>query len=394
MPEKNVVYTNGCQKFHHPLLHQEVVNAVDGEREQPTGNDRVLQCHQNYNTNQLFKILPVRLYGPNGFADVFALIDEGSSVSLIKYEVANSLGLRGRSSPITLQWYDNIRKTENSIKVSVEISSININDRKYMLQNVHTVEELSLPMQSFDILEYDYLRGLPIANYTNQKPSMLIGLEHSFLGVSKRHVEAGPNLPVASETRIGWVVYGPTLNSYNNVARVFHISYNSAMDEMRQMMENYFSIENFGVRASDIVLESDENRRAKEILQNSTKMLDGHYETGLLWKNDAVELPNSFEMANQRLCKIENRMFKDPAYASNYKREMNKYIEKGYAKLLEPSDLVDDCNKIWYLPHFGVTSPHKPDKLRIVFDAAAVVSNVSLNSVLLKGPESLQSILC
>lgn len=73
---------------------------------------------------------------------------------------------------------------------------------------------------------------------------------------------------------------------------------------------------------------------------------------------------------------------------------MNKYTEKGYARLLPPSTSeVDRNERLWYLPHFGVSNPHKPDKLRIVFDAAATTSNVSLNSALLKGPEHAKSLL-
>lgn len=46
-------------------------------------------------------------------------------------------------------------------------------------------------------------------------------------------------------------------------------------------------------------------------------------------------------------------------------------------------------HKTWYLPLNYVQNPKKPSKLRLVWDAAATVRGVSLNSQLLKGPDML-----
>lgn len=67
---------------------------------------------------------------------------------------------------------------------------------------------------------------------------------------------------------------------------------------------------------------------------------------------------------------------------------MAAYIEKGYARKLSADEIAETSRRTWYLPHFGVTNSHKPGKLRLVFDAAASIDGVSLNSVLLSGPNS------
>lgn len=48
---------------------------------------------------------------------------------------------------------------------------------------------------------------------------------------------------------------------------------------------------------------------------------------------------------------------------------------------------------MWYLPLFGVYHPKKPNKIRVVFDSSAPYEGVSLNSVLLTGPDLNNSLL-
>lgn len=61
------------------------------------------------------------------------------------------------------------------------------------------------------------------------------------------------------------------------------------------------------------------------------------------------------------------------------------YIEK-------IDELQEDSPRIWYLPLFSVTNPNKPGKVRMVWDAAAKVDGMSVNSMLLKEPDQLTSL--
>lgn len=47
----------------------------------------------------------------------------------------------------------------------------------------------------------------------------------------------------------------------------------------------------------------------------------------------------------------------------------------------------DGDKKTWYLPIFEVYHPQKPGKIRVVFDSSAQFNGVSLNDVLLSGPD-------
>lgn len=70
---------------------------------------------------------------------------------------------------------------------------------------------------------------------------------------------------------------------------------------------------------------------------------------------------------------------------------MENLISQGYA--VKDTNTYDQAGKVWFLPHFGAVNPHKPDKVRLVFDAAAKTPGVSLNDTLLVGPDLLNSLL-
>lgn len=48
---------------------------------------------------------------------------------------------------------------------------------------------------------------------------------------------------------------------------------------------------------------------------------------------------------------------------------------------------------VWYLPHFYVVNPNKPEKIRVVFDCAVLYRGVSLNHYLLRGPPFIPSLV-
>ncbi|XP_075157632.1 uncharacterized protein LOC142230899 [Haematobia irritans] len=79
-------------------------------------------------------------------------------------------------------------------------------------------------------------------------------------------------------------------------------------------------------------------------------------------------------------------MQRDPEYARNYCEQINDYVQKGYARKLTEFEVKSLSPKTFYLPHFGVTTRNKPG-IRLVFDAAAKIENMSFNDALLCGPD-------
>lgn len=68
---------------------------------------------------------------------------------------------------------------------------------------------------------------------------------------------------------------------------------------------------------------------------------------------------------------------------------MRKVLDSGAAEVA-PSSSNAVC---WYLPLFGVRHPRKPEQIRGVFDSSAVHEGISLNSLLMSGPDMVNSLL-
>ena len=81
------------------------------------------------------------------------------------------------------------------------------------------------------------------------------------------------------------------------------------------------------------------------------------------------DLPNNKMQAKQRLQLLKKRLTKDCDLHQKYSVFMNDLLEKGYA--LEVPDYQIGKSG-WYLPHRPVIHPQKANKVRVVFDCAAM----------------------
>ena len=162
------------------------------------------------------------------------------------------------------------------------------------------------------------------------------------------------------------------------------INFEVSLDEL---MKNYFQIDSLGVREID--RPNYKNMRSLEILKNKTQRVGDVWETGLVWNENRAPQVDSKATALKRLFTIEKRLDRDKEFAPLYYKEMERFIDNEYAKKVDDEMTRE---RIWYLPHFGVTNPNKRNKVRIVFDAAAKSDGISLNDQLDSGPDLLQSL--
>jgi len=97
-------------------------------------------------------------------------------------------------------------------------------------------------------------------------------------------------------------------------------------------------------------------------------------------------------MEYKRLLNVEKKLKRIEPLEQEYDRILKDYVSKGYARRLQPDEVAVRSDRLWYFPHFGVENLNKPGKVRLVFDAAAKVGGVSLNSELDKGPQRFKAL--
>ncbi|XP_061515249.1 uncharacterized protein LOC133393612 isoform X1 [Anopheles gambiae] len=264
------------------------------------------------------------------------------------------------------------------------------------------MHNLSLPVQSVSskqLMErYKHLRGVPFSTYYNQAPRILIGTDNSNLGKPIKTKEGKNDEPIALKTRLGWTIYGRcpiASSSANSDTHCFHICEceETGNEALTDAVKRYFALESLGIFNQSQTLMSTDDTRAIQILTRETHLKSGRFETGLLWKYDDVRLPCNKDMALRRNECLRKKMRRDPALAKAIIEKMRDYERKGYIRRVEKEELVERKSRDWYLPIFPVINQNKPGNLRMVFDAAAKVHGVSLNTFLLSGPDQLAELM-
>lgn len=365
----------GCEQKHHPLLHSivrsETLNMIEGTKD----------TH--------FRLISVRLRANDREVEAIAFLDSGSSITVMNQSLVDTLGLSGPVEWLTLSWADG-KSCPPFKSQRVSVTTTNANGDEFTL-TAYTKEELKLPINRMTkaLLEQEGLAHLPVLCGDHDQPTIIIGQDNTSLTRTLQSIEGRSGCVVASRTPLGWVVEGETAGR-GDACLVANISSDRNMETM---LRNYLDKEHFGLQSDSFAaVESDENIRARQMLTELTvRRTDGRYETGLLWRTDNPLLRNNFKQAADRFMSFEKKLCRDPELHRRVDLLMTSYVEKGYARRV-----VGDAplpNRTWYLPIFTVNHPSKPEKTRIVWDAAAIYRSQSLNSELVSGPDLTQPLI-
>ncbi|XP_068250223.1 uncharacterized protein [Palaemon carinicauda] len=203
--------------------------------------------------------------------------------------------------------------------------------------------------------------------------------------------------PFAVRYLHGWTVNGPVHVKVSSngvschrllVSDVQHVTDCITVESIRKYFELDFSERDLGSVPDERGLSFEDTRFVKRC-QDDIEFKDGHFQLPMPFRDCNVNLPNNKKQAVSRAKWQRRKMKNSEDYRQQYTAFMDKLFEKGYAYKIPD----DEVNKIpvWYLPHHAVFHPKK-GKIRVVFDCSAKFEGVSLNDVLLQGPNLTNSL--
>ncbi|XP_065086764.1 uncharacterized protein LOC135708586 [Ochlerotatus camptorhynchus] len=198
---------------------------------------------------------------------------------------------------------------------------------------------------------------------------MLIGSNNAGLIVPLKTVQYSLNGLQLTRCHLGWTIHGviePNAAGSND-HHAFLMCSEDDDTELTDLMKQMYKVEDFGITGQSPKI-PDEDQRALDIMNRTITRQQ-------IYKYNNFAFPDSKPHALRRLQITEKKMDTDPDFADNYCSKIQDYVEKGYARKLEPEIVVT------------------ADKFRLVMDAKAKSHGFSLNDLQLKGPDFVPALI-
>ena len=215
---------SGCGGGHHTLMHRnppqqqlqpiEVPVRSRNETGAGNGNGVAVAAAGAGETRACLGIIPVKVRGKGGgrVIETYALLDNGSEVTLCHERLVKELGLDGQRFEFTLTGMTGSERVDSKL-VDLVVKSID-DSVEVELCNVKTVVNMPISTSCIakreDLVRWPHLRGIDIPSIEHGEVCLLIGLkERPTLFLPLELKTGGDNEPIAIRYSLGWTVMGP-----------------------------------------------------------------------------------------------------------------------------------------------------------------------------------------
>ena len=268
-----------------------------------------------------------------------------------------------------------------------------------------TVSAISVPYISSEfegqyiadaMKRYGYLQGMKLADNgeCSNNIDMLLGADIYWQIVTGRTVR-GKGGPVAIETRLGWVLSGPTQAAPCSARTTTSLFLSAASapipatcrdpdDALLDEVKRFWDLEAIGITSNE--------HTVHEAFKQSITHDGERYTVHLPWREMHPALPDGYHLSKKRLESTFRKLKKSPEILKEYDAVIQDQLKRGIVERVVSTN--DIPGEVHYLPHHPVIRQAKTTtKVRVVYDASAKTgSNPSLNECLHTGPSLLESI--
>ena len=391
---------HGCQQPHSRFIHWckiqgESAGTSDSNiHVTETANPRSLSGFTQSSAQVCIPIVMVRV---NNKVDSAAMLDTCSTTTFCTKRLAQALELKGVPITYELSTLSASKLQETNLIPSMYVEAKGGGGESFNLRNVFVIEEIPASKSQVEVGRFEHLTGLDLLNCGNSV-DLLVGQDNAEALVPLEVRKGKFDEPFAVKTVLGWSLHGKAGSQVDvcglvragristRVVANFIQSDSVSLDRLEDKVEKLWRLDQEGV-GNDIEALSCEDSQVLKLWDESIKVVDGHYELPIPWKDDVV-VPDNLEVARSRLRSLQTSVVKK-GILGRYEVEIQKLVEKGYAEPVSNivSGIPNSSSKTWYLPHHAVISDKKPGKLRVVFDCAAKYQGESLNDKCKQGPD-------
>ena len=303
---------------------------------------------------------------------VYAVIDDQSNSTLAKPALFDKLAVSGDAATYRMKTCAGEKFIKGRSTISLRIKS---HDGKVVIKLPYVRECSNIPDNYSEIPVPDVAQAYPHLSSIIEKMepvepgvpiALLIGRDVLQAHKVREQIDGPENAPFAQRLDLGWVIIGESCLDAAAASNA------DSCQSHVTVSEDVFATSS----ADNVPANSIEDLQFMRILTTEAK------------KNAAGnwEMP----IAMKRFQNVARRVQSKPKLAEQYQAFMQNMFASGHA---EPAPPLKDGQEVFYLPFFEVFHPMKPDKIRIVYDSSDKFHGVSLNDVLLAGPDLNNSLL-
>ena len=322
---------------------------------------------------------------------VSAFLDWGSAVSFCTPRLLKELGVDIKRLPVANLWSETVHS--NRIQETRLITGLlvrGVEEQIWMeLPPFYLITKIPVSgsdiISERDIRSYEHLSDIRVSDVFDV--DLMLGA-NAPSALEPTEIRPSPFLggPYGLKTRLGWTVLGVLSSSNKHCASVNRVRCNLA--DIKKLIEEAFEV-GFDKWDSDVKSMSVEDEKWVDIVEKGYRMIGLHYEIPLPLRNVEERIPYSRGLALKRAMGLRKKLMRNVSEGSAYENCMAGMLRKCYAEKVS----VNGTGKWYTIPHFAVSHPNKPDKIRVVFDCAAKVSGVSLNDLLYSGPDLTEQLI-